>query len=377
MRIKRFTQNLLLLAAATASALLIGELVVRTIKPVYDYRDRCLLFSSQPFKLYSGGAVRYVPNARIREAAVYNGKIEYDVWYATNNLGFVDTKDYGRGIVPGKRYYAFVGDSFTTGVTGGSPWVPALRNNGLRAEVYNFGVEGAGFEHFHRLLHGMKGKVPITHIVLVAITDDFFRGYWHPLEIDGKISFCSEGAPHAQCQPVPIAVIIPPNTSADEVRTIAKKQHKEIRARVNELNAADGIRYRLESLLYDDSAIYYYSKVFFDTYHRSHEPSNIDAAMESMRKIRSEYPATEIHLVHLPQKYEVKTGHYAINIAGQVADLGISYFPALEKCNWSGEMFLKLDGHPNRSGYENIAKCVSAHLFEGGDGPGLGKGVNR
>jgi hypothetical protein len=365
MKIKKILQNCLLSAVATIIALLAGEMGIRTLKPVYDYRDRSLLFSSPTFKLYTGGSVRYIPHEKIREVAVYNDKIEYDVQYATNNLGCVDTKEYGYESLPGKRYYAFVGDSFTTGVNGGRPWVPRLRNSRLNVEVYNFGVAAAGFDHFYRLLDEMKHKVKITDIVIVAITDDFFRGYWHPVVKDGTISFCSQYGPHPRCEPIPVAGIIPATASGSEVRAISRNRYREIRARINELNAANGLHARLESLLYDDSAIYYYSRLLFDTYRRSHQPSNIEAAVESLRKIRTEFPRAEIRLIHLPQKYEVKTKSYSINVTRQIEDLGISYYPALEKCRWSEDMFFVKDGHPNSSGYENITRCVSGYLFGG------------
>jgi hypothetical protein len=357
--------NVFLIIGSIVFALLIGELAIRLIKPVYDYRDRSLLFSSPTFKVYSGGSVRYFPNEKIREIAIYGDKIEYDVLYNTNNLGFVDSKNYIQESVAGKKYYALVGDSFTTGVNGGTPWVPKLRSNKANAEVYNFGVAATGFDHFYRLLHDMKDRLKITHVIIVAITDDFYRGYWHPSVVNDTISFCSESGPHSRCQPVPVASIIPLNISEKDLREISGKKYKQIRAKIDELNAANGLRSKIESLLYDDSAIYYYTKVLLDSYKRQHQPSNIDYALESMRQIKAEFPLAEIHLIHLPQKYEVKTKNYHINIAGQVNELGIKYYPALEKCSWTMDMFFPRDGHPNNYGYENIAKCVSSYLFEG------------
>jgi GDSL-like lipase/acylhydrolase family protein len=370
MKIKIVLQNILLMVIAVAIVLAIGELAIRWIKPVYDYRDRSLLFSSPTFMLYTGGSVRYYPHEKIREVAVYNDKIEYDVLYNTNNLGFVDSKNYGHESISGKSYYALVGDSFTAGVNGGSPWVPKLRNNKAHAEVYNFGIAATGFEHFYRLLHDMKDKVKITHIIIVAITDDFFRGYWHPLVTDGDISFCSENGTHSRCQPVPVASIIPINAPEGEIREISRNKYREIRAKVDEINAANSLLTKIESVLYDDSAIFYYAKVLLDTYRRSHQPSNIEDAIESMRKIRNEFPLAEIHLIHLPQKYEVMTKNYHINIADQISELGVKYYPALEKCNWSIDMFFPRDGHPNSYGYENITRCVSAYLFDSKNGLG-------
>lgn len=368
MKMKRVLQNILLMFIAAVLALAIGEIAIRIIKPVYDYADRCLFFSSPTFKLYSGGSVRYYPNQKIREIAVYNEKIEYDVLYSTNNLGLIDSRNYEYEFIPGKKYYALVGDSFTAGVNGGSPWVPTLRKNKAHAEIYNFGVSGTGFEHFYRLLHDMKEKVNITHIIIVAITDDFSRGFWHPIVMDGNIDFCNQYDGHAICQPIPIASIVPINVPEKEVIQVSIKKFKEIRAKVDESNAAMSIRSKLESFLYDESAIFYYAKVLFDTYNRTYNRSNksneIDEyAVVAMRKIRTEFPLAEIHLVHLPQKYEVMTNNYYINIGAQISELGIKYYPALEKCNWTVDMFFSRDAHPNKYGYENITKCVSDYLF--------------
>ena len=90
------------------------------------------------------------------------------------------------------------------------------------AEVFNFGVAGTGFEHFYTLLHNMKEKVKITHIIIVAITDDFFRGYWHPIITDDIIGFCSENGIHSRCNPIPVAAIIPINAPEEDIREISR-----------------------------------------------------------------------------------------------------------------------------------------------------------
>lgn len=362
MQMKRILKNILLMVIAFVCALCLGELTIRIIMPVYDARDQSLLFSSPNLRLYPGGSVRYAPNAKIREITLYNQKIEYDVLYSTNNMGFIDLADYTYESVPGKKYYAFVGDSFTAGIHGGEAWVPKLRGNKMHAEVYNFGVTATGFDHFYRLLHDMRGKVNMTHIVIVAITDDFYRTFWHPVEQDGLIGFCGGSGEHQTCQPVPVGGIIPIDSTDSEVGEIARKKYKEVRARVNEVNASRDLSSKIESLLYDDSAIYYYTKLLRDSYRRTHNPANIEDAYAALQKIRDEFPVAEIHLIHLPQKYEVKTGNYYINIADQVSGLGIKYFPALEKCNWSNDMFFLKNNHPNKYGYENITKCVSEYL---------------
>jgi hypothetical protein len=71
--------------------------------------------------------------------------------------------------------YAFVGDSFTAGFHGGTPWAPALRDRARRAnpdlQIYNLGVSGTGFEHFSRLLKSFATEVDFSDIVILAISD--------------------------------------------------------------------------------------------------------------------------------------------------------------------------------------------------------------
>lgn len=360
---KKLVQNILLIICSSLFSVALAELVLRTMMPVYDYWDRSLLFSSNVFKAYSSGAVRYYPHQLIREVAVYDHKIEYDVVYSTNNYGFIDTQQYRYEARPDKKYYAFVGDSFTAGVNGGAPWVPKLRAVSGGAEIFNLGVGATGFEHFYRLLNDMRGKLHITHIIIVAITDDFFRGYWHPLEIDGKICFCNELFGHTNCQPVPVAGLIPMRASTEEVLRISDKNFREIQSSIKKIRSGFGLVAKMESVLYDESVLYYYTRMLLDKYSRSSKSANIDGALGLLRQVRADYPAAEIHLIHLPQKYEVKTSNYQIDVGRKLEAEGIRYFPALDKCNWSDAMFFPHDGHPNASGYENITRCVSSYLF--------------
>ena len=62
------------------------------------------MFSSLTFQLDQNGAVHYEPNKEIRTVTVYKNKIEYDVFFNTNNLGFVDDKDYEYDNAPDKRH---------------------------------------------------------------------------------------------------------------------------------------------------------------------------------------------------------------------------------------------------------------------------------
>lgn len=363
MESKKLIQNCLLAAASALLTLMLAEAALSLFMPVYDYRDRSLLFDRQPFKQYSGGSIRHPANTNIREVAVYHDKIEYDVSYHTNNLGFIDTKDYRKEVGAGRRYFAFVGDSFAAGVHGGAAWVPKLRSNRLGAEVYNMGVAGTGFDHFYRLLHDMKGRISITDIIIVAITDDLYRDFWHPYMTGNDIHFCAVPGEHANCQENFVASLLPVDASPEAVKALAGKKYREQRARYRKYAETDSISAKIAAKLYD-SHLYYYGRIVSDSLSRSHPASSVDSAIVSLVKIRADFPDARIKLVHLPQKYEVATRTYASNIREQVTAVGIDYFPALDACTWSTDMFFRRDGHPNRLGYDNIARCVSGYLFD-------------
>src|SRR5690242_12729856 len=103
MKLRNLFFHLVWVACSLAMAAGFGELLVRWLKPAYDHTDRALMFSSPTFRRYSSGAVRFLANETIREVAVYSGRIEYDVTYRTNNLGFVDDKNYYGGSRPETR----------------------------------------------------------------------------------------------------------------------------------------------------------------------------------------------------------------------------------------------------------------------------------
>jgi hypothetical protein len=65
-----------------------------------------------------------------------DGDIVYDVRFTTNDLGFIDHEDYSSdGDRPADApRLVFVGDSYTAGFHGGTPWVPALRDDARRAD---------------------------------------------------------------------------------------------------------------------------------------------------------------------------------------------------------------------------------------------------
>ena len=331
-------------------ALGIGEITVRSLG-LGQVPERSLLFSSPTWQQDAGNAIRYLPNRKIRTVGVHDGNIEYDIQFRTNNLGFVDHVDYARDTTSGRKHYAFVGDSFTAGYHGGEPWVPRLRDRvrGRNIGIYNLGIDGTGVGNFSRLLKSASQQISITTIVIVAISNDFRRDYWYPQVQGNDISFCRETAGPPECGRV--ARVIPHDSPVVEIRKIAKQvaDDREEGKSIFRRSRLLALLKQTKRNLFGQSA---YSK------------KSLEHSLLSLKKIRDAFPAAEIHLVHLPQKEEVAMGAYMLDFGKRVEETGIRYFPALKRCDWSGDMFFKHDPHPNKAGYENISSCVSNYLFK-------------
>ncbi len=350
--------NICILLLSLTFVLLVGEIGIRFSNLIH-VNKRFLMFSSQTFQLDKNDAVRYQPNKNIRTVTVYNKKIEYDVHFDTNNLGFIDYKDYEYENVPNKKYYAFVGDSFTAGFHGGEPWVPKLRRNaeGKNIEIFNLGVGGTGIEHFYRLLKSTSEQLHFTHIVILALSDDFNRNYWYPLTNSSEIRFCPENMHGLECvKRRYIAKIIDPASSHE---VILKVVDKVIKGRGKNVHGS-GIR----GVLKHSELLPFVVRSLRTILQNKKRKTRNSFSFDALRNIKEAFPSVEIYFIHLPQKQEVVNGEYFLdNIGKEIEKIGISYFPALKEWHWQKDMFFIHDAHPNNFGYDNIKNCVSSYLF--------------
>ena len=343
--------RIIALLTGTLFIVLMGEGFVRLFLPVPPVGF--LMFSSPTFRLDTNNAVRYMENENIRAVTVYNGSIEYDVTFPTNNLGFIDHKDYIINETPNgtRQYYGFVGNSFTAGIDGGEPWVPKLRDKleslGADTEIYNLGVGGTGIEHFYRLLNSVKGQIRLTHIVLLVISEDLRRKFWRPLVRQRQIRLCTETMDELTCaQRRPVARIIDYNSTSEELLTFARQiREQEL---FNPLRNSQLLRTGI--------------RVMKSRWQRIRERQNY---LRHLKRIKKLFSTREVYLIHLPQRKEVLNGTYEIDLEEHVVSIGIKYFPALRGCKWSKEMFYSNNKHPNSFGYRTISNCVGRYLSAG------------
>jgi lysophospholipase L1-like esterase len=357
---KHWLANLVLLVISLLICGIIGEVSVRVFHLLPSQRS--LLFSQAAFQMGEYECVKYVSNEDIRTVAVYDQEIAYDVRFHTNNLGLIDDQDYFRPDSAGeKRHFAFVGDSFTAGFHGGQPWVPGLRAHlpSDLAEVYNLGVSGAGFEHFYRLLKNVGQTIPFTDIFILGISNDFGRMFWYPASDSVGIYFCMENTPASECMQNNYVIrMIPEEASKEELLENARKNYAE-REAIN--NAGRPLKKLFKRSQFITFLVFSIRQLSAPAV--SPVELNYPYSLEALRKIKEDYPAANIHFIHLPQKSEVIQGHYSLeHIKGDIEKLGISYFPALEKGNWDKSMFFESDSHPNKKGYAQITNAVLDYL---------------
>jgi hypothetical protein len=307
--------------------------------------------------------MRYIPDERIRTIAVYDGIIEFDYQFLTNNFGFIDNRDYEEmNDGTGKENYAFVGDSFTTG-HGVGPWVPALResihtiNNNI--EIYDLGVDASGIEHYYRLLKSTKEQLGFTDIVILTISNDFYREFEYPLTSNHEIRFCPESLKISECSKQPYAIkIIDFDSSEKEILDLARSMQESG-------EQYRGNRTRIWARYLEFSYFWRLTKHILTTkYKYSRDDVLVQQSLGALKKIKELFPGAEIYLIHLPEKGEVATHRYLLDIGQDIEQIGINYYPALSECDWSNDMFFSIDAHPNKLGYSNITNCVSDFLFD-------------
>lgn len=373
---KRNFQNYFILLTSLAIVFFLIEVMLRVFsyhEELFKAPKRFLMWSVPLFKVYSNGAVRFAENTSIREVAVYNDAIEYDMVYKTNNFGCIDDQNYdiSKNCNLRTRRYALVGDSFTAG-SGAGPWVPQLRNKLVSSKVdvviYNFGMPGAGLRHFLKILESMSRYFDFTDIVILGLSNDMERLYWIPIIKNDKIFFWARDCEDKEVsfKRGPVATIIDRYASKDEILNHVKKieQQETLQQRSHKKPTKEYVKNILSK-----SRLFYMIQrnlgiPIIKTSIIAKRPVRNEVDFTPLIKIRSLFPKAKIYFIHLPEVVEVRKKHYYLNLKDRIESLGITYVPALTECYWSDKMFLKNDGHPNADGYRNISNFIEACLFK-------------
>lgn len=370
-------KSLLLLIVTTFICLLVAELMLR-MTPIgsYNLKQRVLFYSQPAFLALDGQAVSYQPNTEIRSVAVYGDQIDYDTTKKTNNLGFYDQLDYHK-TANGIKDIAFIGDSFTSSSGGNQPWVIGLRENIQRDDIqlYNFGVSATGLTHFHYLLKHLlnEDKVTLDEVNLMVISNDFFRYIWYPLSTEDGVRLCRGGEiEDTDCKKQPLTMHS--IDIADNNQQILEKAQK-IYDKNAELSSGDIPFYkktRLFNLVCDvmgqaqglDANIIsmcpHLERLKKQTYQKN---LLYRESIRAIIRMSQEFPNIKFRVFHIPEVSEVVNQKYSsLKLRQEMKHIGIDYVPLLNECEWDRSMYHKNDGHPNDTGYKNLASCLAKFI---------------
>ena len=348
----------LLVAASLFAGWLAVEGIARVaLGPPLHASDRAALFSS-PFWVEAKGAVRYAPRAELRTAAVYGERIEYDVRFRTNDLGFIDDRNYAeRTAAPqASERFAFVGDSFTAGFHAGPAWPGRLRaqarDRGRNVEIYNLGVSGASLRQFPALLRSLRGEIEFEQLVFLFIGDDLLREAWRPVEANGRLYVCPLGSSEARCvvRDTPLLVLADKDASREEL--LAQVRASGIGAAPTTLGGW------LERNTFAGSRF----SAWRDAQARAARPSlriDLEAWLAGLAR---NYGDRSVTFMHIPERAETSLGRYASEAGPQIEAAGFRYVPLLESCDFEEDDYFEVDPHFRASGYEKLIRCTGEAL---------------
>jgi len=345
-------KNLLLVAIALTLSLVLAEIALRIAAPDLVRSEIPLLFMTHAQFRDDFGAIRFAPHQMARSAMIYGHELETDTRFQTNDMGFVDYRDYLPPAKTGARY-VFVGDSYAAGLDGERPWIPALRDR-FGIQAYALGMGGTGVLGFERMLQSISRQLSFTDVVFVAITDDLYRPLWRPLVRGNGVWLCPGNMSDQACEerwsPV-VHLMRYDSTSAELIG-----QAREIRAEIARKQGA------LRTWLQNSYVLQLARIVVGNQLRQAGRRAALDESLEALARIRRAHPAGRIRFVHVPDRHETARGKYDIDLAPLLAGTGIDYLPVLGTCPWSMQRYLPNDNHPNSAGYEALAQCVAGML---------------
>ena len=353
-------------ASLVVLAILVGwtltEVAARSIAgPPRYLGDRVVLFSKPHWQHAPDGSLRYAPHSRVREVAVYGRHFEYDVTFQTNNLGFIDARDYHKAGAGDRRTrFAFVGDSMTAGYHGGAPWVPLLRDQAERknpaVEIYNLGIGGVGLAQFYMLLKHVEGELDIDRIVVLFITHDLFRSRVNVIEDGGLIYVCPVEISRSKCVSAETRMMVMRDREMTQPEILEAIRERGLVSEPSGLGEWFERNTYLGSILARDV----YGRESFEETARALGKHFRELAL--FEQFRDGFPGKRIVFVHLPMKEEAIHETYYLDVSADVRRAGVGYVSILERCDLEESDYHDVDPHPNRSGYEKIRRCVGREL---------------
>jgi hypothetical protein len=272
--------------------------------------------------------------------------VEYDASLTTNNAGLVQQ----RNIEPSKNYTVIVGDSFTQGL-GSRPWFYDLEEDLPEYPLANLGVMATGVAHWAKALNWFEEYVAnVDKVVIIFVTDDFFRANWVAKGTDDSVFFCYEG----KC-PKAFAKFDErgPNALIEEWYQSMLGSLLDDNEQIKEVIRAAVVKARVGRFLIDLK--------------RSLFPSRNSNTLELNKKslqelIRLHNVTVALHLPEKAEAYENRWSADSLEVRAFIAKTGLTYIDGIDRCQLTSDHYYSFDSHPNASGYKKIKDCVAEML---------------
>jgi hypothetical protein len=327
------------------------------------------MYDRFPLRLEDDGTVLYPANTEFTEILNRGNKIGYIKSYRTNNLGLRDEVDYPLGT--SKRHIVFVGDSFTASQGSSFSWVSKLSRDLEKkgVSIYNLGVFGTGLIHFEKILRHFKNKISFDEIVLVTISDDFMRSYWVPQQEGNRVLFCKKDT----MQPCKGIGVVDPSYARelsekhsvglelDELEMPLQRHRSKSDGRTM-CRWDFGLPVLLKCIAKKSPFLVLIKQELINPLLSPLNSTEFKNSISALKQIRLSFPDKKISLIQLPQRNEVMTKQYKLNLKKHVEAADMEYHTALTACGLSQDDFNDYDGHPTEHGYDKIAACVSKLL---------------
>lgn len=348
-------------------AFFLAEVTLRLIAYATPPQEHFQYFWSKLFlERRPSGAASGIPHEEVLLRATYGDEIDFATTHYTNNLGFIDHRNYH---MDSERLVRIViaGDSYTAGI-GARPWVPRLAEK-IEAQhpvqLFNFGMVGTGIENMQLLLHEFRESLGITDVVLLIIEDDFARTLWYPVADGNHFWFCTESqTPPACMQQSPHVLLeeesfyIPSNLplATPNDRTVMPEaasahQSRSYRQFLSPLIKASEL---LTALNDRRQAYLARERSQQDVYLPRRFPQNYAA----LQQIIATYGKQHVTVVRFPAKTEVVRGHYEFNSRAKIEPLVGNYIDIWPHCPLALDDYHEHDHHFTEAGYRKFATCV-------------------